>query len=40
MNIHPVGAELINTEIWTDLTKLIAAFHTFANMPKNPHFKG
>jgi hypothetical protein len=38
MNIHPVGAELIYAERWTDMTNLIAAFHNFVNMPKNPHF--
>jgi len=26
------------TDGWTDMTKLIVAFHNFANAPKNPAF--
>jgi len=43
MKIHPVRAELFNAvgraggraEGQTDTTKLILAFHDFANAPKN-----
>jgi hypothetical protein len=34
MKIHPVGEELFHAEIWTDITKLIVAFHNFAKAPK------
>jgi hypothetical protein len=39
LNIRPVGAALFRADGWTDgqrdLTKLIVAFRTFANAPKN-----
>jgi hypothetical protein len=40
MNIRPVRAELFRADRWTvgrqtDTTKLIVAFHNFANAPKN-----
>jgi hypothetical protein len=35
MNIHPVGAELFQTDRQTDITELIVAFRNFANAPKN-----
>jgi hypothetical protein len=39
MEIHPVGTELFHvngrTDILTDMTKLIVAFHDFANTPEN-----
>jgi len=35
MKICPVGAELFQVEGRTDMTKLILAFHSFANAPKN-----
>jgi hypothetical protein len=31
IKIHPVGAEFFNTDGQTDMTKLIVAFHSFAN---------
>jgi len=34
MKIHTVGADLFHVDR-PDVTKLIAAFHNFANMPKN-----
>ena len=34
MQIRPVGAELFQTDGWTDMTELIVAFHNFANAPK------
>jgi hypothetical protein len=41
MKIRPVGAELFHvdgrTAGQTDMTKLIVAFGSFANAPKNPH---
>jgi hypothetical protein len=30
----PVGAELFHADGRTDMTKLIVAFHNFANLPK------
>jgi hypothetical protein len=30
----------MRTDRLTDMTKLIATFHNFANTPKNPRFKG
>jgi hypothetical protein len=43
MKIRPVGAELFHADGRTDMTKLIAAFHSFPNAPKNNcteiHFK-
>ena len=35
MKIGPLGAELFHAVRQTDMTKLIAAFHNFANMPNN-----
>jgi hypothetical protein len=41
MEIRPAGAELIHaggrTDTQTDMTKLIVAFRSFANAPKNKH---
>jgi len=38
MKIHPVGAMLLHAGGWADrqahMTKLIVAFHNFANAPK------
>jgi len=34
MKIRPVGAELFHADGQTDMTKLIVAFHNFANAPK------
>ena len=38
MNICPVGVKLLHMDKWTDgrtdKTKLIVAFHNFANVPK------
>ena len=33
MKIRPVGAELFRAAAWTDMTKLIFAFRSFANAP-------
>ena len=35
MKIRPVRAELFQTDGQTDMTKLILAFHNFANASKN-----
>jgi hypothetical protein len=35
MKIHPVAATFFHADGQTDMTKLIAANHNFANMPKN-----
>jgi hypothetical protein len=35
MKIRLVGAELFHEDSRTDMTKLIVAFHIFANAPKN-----
>jgi hypothetical protein len=39
MKIHLVGDELFHVDGWTDkrtdMTKLIVAFHSYANAPKN-----
>ena len=35
MKIHPVGAELLNADGWTDMTMLTVAFRNFANVPEN-----
>ena len=35
MKIHPVGAELFQTDGWTDIMKLIVTFQNFMNAPKN-----
>jgi len=35
MKIRPVGAELFHADGRTDMKQLIAAFHNFANAPKN-----
>jgi hypothetical protein len=39
IKIRPAGAELSHadgqTDRWTDMTKLIVAFRSFANVPKN-----
>jgi len=38
MKMHPVGAELFNTDRWeTDTTKLIVAFRKFANASNIHH---
>jgi hypothetical protein len=34
MKIHPVESILFNVDRWTDITKLIVDFHSFANAPK------
>ena len=39
MKIHPVGAELFYVvDRLTDMTKLIVAFHSSANVPKMCNF--
>ena len=35
MKIRPVEAELFNAVGRTDMTKLIVAFHSFVNAPKD-----
>jgi hypothetical protein len=35
MKIRPVGVELFHADRRTDMTKVIVAFHSFANAPKN-----
>jgi hypothetical protein len=39
MKMHPVGAELLHADGWTDaqtdVTKLIIAFYNFVSAPKN-----
>ena len=35
MKIHAVGGELFHGDGWTDMTKLIVAFHNFENAPEN-----
>ena len=35
MKIRPVGAELLHTDGRKDMTKLIVAFRSFANVPNN-----
>ena len=35
MKIRPVGAGLFHEDRPTDMAKLIVAFHSFANSPKN-----
>jgi len=35
MKIRPVGAELSHADGQTDMTKLIVAFHNYANARKN-----
>ena len=35
MKIRSVGAEMFHADGQTDMTKLIVAFRTFANAPKN-----
>jgi len=35
MKIRSVGAEMFHADGQTDVTKLIVAFRTFANAPKN-----
>ena len=35
MTISPVGAEFLNADRRTDMTKLIVAFHNSANAPQN-----
>ena len=39
MKIRPVGTELFYADGRTDMTKLIFAFHNFANAPKKVMFK-
>jgi len=39
MKIRPMGAELFHADGRTDMTKLIAAFHNFANAPKKTKLK-
>jgi len=34
IKLRPVGAELFHADGQTDMTKLILAFRTFANVPK------
>jgi hypothetical protein len=38
MKICPVGAELFHVDRRTDMMKLIATFHNYANTPKNRCF--
>jgi hypothetical protein len=35
IKIHPVGAELLHVDRWTDMRKLTVAFRTFANVAIN-----
>jgi hypothetical protein len=35
MKIRPVGAEMLHADGQTDMTKLIVAFHNYANVPKH-----
>jgi len=35
MTIRPVEATFFHADGQTDMTKLMVAFHNFANMPKN-----
>jgi len=35
MKIRPVGAEMLDADWRTDMTKLIIAFRNFANFPEN-----
>jgi hypothetical protein len=35
MKTCPVEAELFHVDSWTDMAKLIPAFHNFVNMPDN-----
>jgi len=40
MKIRPVGAELFHgdgrKDVQTDMTKMMVAFRSFVNVPKNP----
>jgi hypothetical protein len=36
MKIHLVGADLVQADGQTDMTKLIITFRNFANVPKMP----
>ena len=38
MKIHQMGAELFHDDGQTDMTKLIVAFHNFANVLKNQQY--
>ena len=38
IKIHLLGAELCHADRQTDMTKLIVAFHNFANAPKTTIF--
>ena len=35
MNIRPMAAELLHADGRTDVTKLVVAFHNFANASRN-----
>jgi len=39
MKIRPVEVELFHADGWRDVTKLIVAFCSFVNAPKNQSFK-
>jgi hypothetical protein len=39
MKIHPIGAELLNADGQTDMTKLIVAFRNFVNAPKDEEIR-
>lgn len=40
MKIHLVGAEFSHADRWRHVTKLIFAFHSFAEVPKDPSTLG
>jgi hypothetical protein len=35
MTLLALGAEFFHVDVWTDVTKLIVAFHRFVNAPKS-----
>jgi hypothetical protein len=39
IKIGPLGAELFDADRQTDMTKLIVAFHSFPNAPKNQQMR-
>jgi len=39
MKLPPLGAELFHADVRKNVTKLIVAFHSFANEPKSRSFK-
>jgi len=40
VKIRVVGVEFSHADRWRHMTKLIFAFHSFAEMPKNPSTMG